>query len=465
MVVLDNNTALIVGGYNESERELATCEIYNPATATWIYTGSLNVARAYPTLVKLKNGHVLSMCGGIYAGSAEATGKVEDYDPLTGKWTIVGSLIMPRFCPTATLMNDGRILVAGGNTGPGDTPSAEIYDPTTNMSAATASMNIPRATHQTVLLNDGRVLVTGGRDGGAISDYFNECEVFDPATSTWKVTGLMNQSRTMGALTVFSDGIVLAAGGRNASTTLATGSEVFDPSTMNWASTSPIKEPVHWTQGMSMPNDKYMVTGGIIDAQLLDPSGLSVATTSKCEWYDRAQQYWYFAPELNLTRCRHNGVYIHQTTNSLLPTDFLLVAGGQQGSITQDSSGMHMFSEGFTNTAEILDVTQPALKAYMMMPANAGSAGVYAGTNDPSFRCFYQPDGSIKVEYILQNAANVTVSIVNADGQNVKELPAANVSAGSHTLNVPTSSLSSGMYFIRFVSSDGVKIFKFFVAK
>src|SRR5205085_2790975 len=81
--------------------------------------------------------------------------------------------------------------------------------------------------------------------------------------------------------------------------------------------------------------------------------------------YDRNLKLWYFAPELNLTRCRHNGVYLHQTVNSNLPSDLLLVAGGQQGSITADSAGLHQFMEGFTNTAEVLDVTQPALKAYI----------------------------------------------------------------------------------------------------
>src|SRR5437667_10899241 len=69
MVVLDNQTALNVGGYDWSEQVLSSCEIYDPATASWTLTGSLNVARSYPTLVKLANGHVLSMCGGTVGGT------------------------------------------------------------------------------------------------------------------------------------------------------------------------------------------------------------------------------------------------------------------------------------------------------------------------------------------------------------------------------------------------------------
>ena len=73
MVALNNQTALMVGGYHAGGGSgLATCEIYDPVTATWSYTGSLNVGRGYPTLVKLPNGHILSMCGGLQMGYGAA---------------------------------------------------------------------------------------------------------------------------------------------------------------------------------------------------------------------------------------------------------------------------------------------------------------------------------------------------------------------------------------------------------
>ena len=118
MAVLDNQTALIVGGFDGSDRNLATCEIYDPTTGVWSITGSLNIPRAYPMLVKLANGHVLSMCGGTVFGTGEATGAVENYDPTSGTWTIVGQ-ITPKFCPLGTLpllLSRYQVLSVGRKT-------------------------------------------------------------------------------------------------------------------------------------------------------------------------------------------------------------------------------------------------------------------------------------------------------------------------------------------------------------
>src|SRR5262249_48717826 len=75
-----------------------------------------------------------------------------------------GDLIMPRYYHTATLLQDGRVLVAGGviDGSAYVTNTAEIYDPATNAWSATGSMNVARGFHSAVLLPDGKVLVTGG---------------------------------------------------------------------------------------------------------------------------------------------------------------------------------------------------------------------------------------------------------------------------------------------------------------
>jgi hypothetical protein len=208
-----------------------------------------------------------------------------------------------------------------------------------------------------------------------------------------------------------------------------------------------------------------MVTGGIIDAQLLDPTGSSVATTSKCEWFDRTLQLWYFAPELNLTRCRHNGVYLHQTVNKNLPEDMLLVAGGQQGSITQDSLGLRNFVEGFTNTAEVLDVSQPALRSYMRMPVNAGSAGVSTLKNAGQFNAYYRSDGSVGVNYTLVSDDNVKLEVMSVDGRISKRILNLSVSQGTYQEVVSTKDLVSGVYFMHFSCTSMDKMFKFIVAK
>src|SRR5207247_2274504 len=118
----------------------------------WTLTGSLNVARSYPTLVKLANGHVLSMCGGTVGGTGEATATVEDYDPATGTWSLAGKLNIPRFVPSAILLQNGKILVSGGLTNNGTTASCELYDPLTQTSTSTGPMLINRYCMQAVLM-------------------------------------------------------------------------------------------------------------------------------------------------------------------------------------------------------------------------------------------------------------------------------------------------------------------------
>lgn len=464
MIELDDHTAMMVGGFDANVNPIATCEIYNPATATWSLTGDLNVPRAYACLIKLANGHILSISGSTstYGTASDA---VEEYNPALGTWAIVGHLQMQRMVPTANLLNDGRILIAGGYNGYTTLSTCELYDPQSNTSVMTGSTHINFYEHQSTMLNDGRVMVNGGRDGGAGSNYFNGTEIYDPSTGIWTVVSSMAQSRMEAITTTFSDGAVLAAGGRNAPGSSAPGSEIFDMNTLTWSNTDPLKEPVCWMGCIPFPDDRYMVTGGIITGSWIDLLGLDNVTTPKCEWYDRVNRLWYYAPELNLSRCRHRALYLHQEDNQELPTDFLLVAGGRTGTVTMDSNGnMYNFSHSFTNTAEILDVTQPALKAYMKLPVNGGSASVRTTSeNNINFSASYMSDGSIKINYLLASDDNVKIDIMSIDGRTSKRIMNSSVNNGAHSIIVPMNDLTAGAYFMHFSTSSVDRIFKFIV--
>jgi len=156
----------------------------------WDFTGSLHTARYYHTATLLSDGRVL-VAGGTgarpetfpYPGIAST----ELYDPGTGTWTVTGNLNAGRLLHTATLLPNGRVLVAGGwpdHTHNGIMASAELYDPATGTWTRTGSMNVGRAAHTATLLFNGKVLVVGASRG-----FPNSAELYDPATGNWSFTG------------------------------------------------------------------------------------------------------------------------------------------------------------------------------------------------------------------------------------------------------------------------------------
>ena len=142
-----------------------------------------------------------------------------------------GLLATERGYHTATLLPDGRVLAAGGNTGLAPTATAEIYDPATGIWTPTGSMNRARYRHTATLLQNGLVLVAGGLDHNSL----DSTELYDPATGSWTTTGALVVATAAHTATLLPDGRVLVAGGGNLPVDPAiVAAQLYDPATGVW---------------------------------------------------------------------------------------------------------------------------------------------------------------------------------------------------------------------------------------
>ncbi len=181
-------------------------ELYDPTAGTFTATGSMGAQHLGQTATLLQNGQVL-IAGG-------ETAKAELFNPSTGAFTATGNLTVSRSGHTATLLPDGRVLIAGGvqDFGPGTVPiplgpgvvSAELYDPVSGAFTPTGSMSVGRSGHKATLLVDGTVLVTG-TDSTA--------ELYSPGTETFSVVGELYPTGFGATATLRNDRSVLVAGG------------------------------------------------------------------------------------------------------------------------------------------------------------------------------------------------------------------------------------------------------------
>ena len=143
-------------------------------------------------LARLQNGEIL-VSGGMDDKTGEhALASAAICEPATGNLAPVGNLVYPRCCTSATVLCDGQVLIAGGADGPYYFPSqktAEVYNPAKREFEKVGDMNQPRVWHTATLLNNGRVLIAGGSPG--LRGEFNSAELYDPITRSFTPTGSM----------------------------------------------------------------------------------------------------------------------------------------------------------------------------------------------------------------------------------------------------------------------------------
>ena len=254
------------------------------APETWSATGSMGTSRRHATSTQLPNGKTL-IVGGVSTSGVDFScnsspscflSTAELYDPVTGLFSPTGSLVTgARALHTATLLNNGKVLIAGGYNGTSSVASAELYDPATGLFTATGSMNAIRSQHTATLLDNGKVLIAAGF--GA-SDAVNTAELYDPDTGTFPVASVstMAQARNTHTATRLPSSKVLVAGGYTNAGTLAS-AELYDPAANSFSPTGALSQARGSHRATFLTNGKVLVTGGnnggpLASTEIFDPN-------------------------------------------------------------------------------------------------------------------------------------------------------------------------------------------------
>ncbi|HLG99220.1 MAG TPA: hypothetical protein VKX49_23115 [Bryobacteraceae bacterium] len=268
--LLSDGRVLVVGGVNQP----SSAELYDPNTGKFTATSNmLQVHSSYFTATLLKDGRVL-VVGGFssradFSGSAPINNSgAEIYDPTAAKFTSVGPMATNRQGHTASLLPDGRVLIAGG-TGPGNIntlptlDSAEIFDPAARAFSVANPMQDARAGHIAASLADGRVLVAGGYGPAP-----QTAEIFDPATGRFTFTGGLNAERDLSAAALLSNGQVLVLGGYSNFPVATNSAELFNPATGTFTITGNMGVPRGETTATTLLDGRVLVTGGVTNHNL-----------------------------------------------------------------------------------------------------------------------------------------------------------------------------------------------------
>ena len=295
--------------------------------------------RAFATVLPRTDGSWTIAGGGRGALLAQVAHRTtEIYDPLTDSFTFGPNMNVERSIHTATRLNDGRWLIAGGVAIANDPQSlCEIYDPATGTFTQVASMVTPRMGHTANLLPNGRVLVTGGLQAltvlptqlSAIRDATNLTEIYDPVANTWTPGPNLRTPRAGHISFQRPDGKVVLAGGISWDSVILLGwlpamrssVDIYDPVTNTISAGPSMANTRSLTYATEITPGRFLVAGGIAAISLTNPGN----PTAAAEIYNSATNSWSSAGSMAAARANHliiplgNGRFLH--------------AGGADGSV------------------------------------------------------------------------------------------------------------------------------------
>jgi deoxycytidylate deaminase len=383
--VIDNNSSGTVTTTTTTTTPTGvTTTTTTTGTTFTVTTGAMNVERYRGTATLLQDGRVL-IAGGQTLASTTNTAELFDASTTTFSFA-PGTMTSPRDSHTATLLANGKVLIAGGSDGSQVVATAELFDPSTGTFTATGNMTVPRAFHTATLLQDGRVLIAGGFNGG----YLNTAETYDPSTGTFTATGTsMNHTRCYHTSTLLQDGRVLLTGGTDGSTVTNT-AELYDPQANAFLGSS---------QTMSTARENHAAVVLVNSSTVSDYNVLIFGGTDGTNWLSSADVY---TPTVDTFAASSNSMTSPRSnfTATLLPTP-------TEGYLRVTSTQGLMFSEFYGNASWLAALNGIDMSKY------SGITSLYS----PQFALVSGFTSILNVINGNTNAAGITITLHDPTGK------------------------------------------------
>lgn len=266
--------------------------------AGWYAATNMATKRGAQVAVLLNDGRVL-VAGG-YQGSGSSSYAIsapELYDPATDSWSAATDYTPACSGGSGTLLDDGKVLLLCGT-------QARLYDPDADSWTSTGSSSWSHSWGHLIRLGTGKFLATAGQ-------FLTTCELYNPTNGTWSPAGYMSVLRSNYTATLLTNGKVLVSGGDDLGTSAIpvshASAELYDPATNSWSAAASMSTARSSHTATLLADGRVLVTGGLTHA--LNGSGSQTSTPlASAEIYDPATDSWSATGSMGTTRYAHSSV-------------------------------------------------------------------------------------------------------------------------------------------------------------